>query len=106
MPFPKQQRHDLTTAAIRSMQPNQSGIYGIFNHLHCIYIGKTEDIRESLLQHANRESEQSACIFKNDPQYWLASIVSKSQLGFWERMLLGEFRPVCIAQQVTRSQKR
>ena len=96
MPFPKQQKHDFTTAKICTIKPNQSGIYGVFNHSWCIYIGKAEDIRESLLQHANGESNQSACILKNGPQYWLAAIVQKSQLSFWERILLGEFKPVCI----------
>ena len=106
MPFPKQAKHDFTTVRISAIEPNQSGIYGIFNHSHCIYLEKTEDIKESLLQHVTGKSDQAACIFQNDPQYWLAAIVPKSKLMFWERILLGEFRPVCLAQQVIERENR
>src|SRR5215207_10062123 len=98
LPFPKQEKHEFTLETISTIRSGQPGIYGIFNHICCIYIGKAEDIRECLLQHACGESEQSVSIFKKKPQYWLASIVAKSQLDFWERILLQEFRPVCRPQ--------
>jgi hypothetical protein len=98
VPFPKQEKHEFTLETISTIRPGQPGIYGIFNQTRCIYIGKSEDIRECLLQHARGESEQSVSISKKKPQYWLASIVAKSQLDFWERILLQELKPVCRPQ--------
>jgi hypothetical protein len=94
MPFPKQPKHDFTVSVISKVTPKQPGIYGIFNHSCCIYIAQAEDIRESLLKHANNESSDSAWIFERDPQYWQAAIVHESQLSFWEKILSREFKPL------------
>jgi len=81
--------------------PNQPGVYGIFGRSGCIYIGKSEDIQMSLLEHICGESEQSPCILKYDPLYWLAAILDKRQLLTWERILRSEFDPVCVPQMVS-----
>lgn len=94
MPFPKQPKHDFTIPVINTVTPKQPGIYGIFNHSYCIYIAQTEDIRESLLKHVNNDSDHSAWIFEHDPQYWQAAVVEKSQLSFWERILITELKPL------------
>jgi hypothetical protein len=100
MPFPKQQKHDFTPATISKVGANQAGVYGIFSHTRCIYLGRGEDIRESLLQHVNGQSGQSAYIFENDPQYWLAVVVGKQLLALWEEILLKEFQPLCKPEPV------
>lgn len=97
MPFPKQEKHDFTVAKISTMKPNQAGVYGIFNHSHCLYIGRADDIRKSLLEHVNRESQQAPCIFENDPQYWVAMVIHRTQLSLWERVLMKEFHPSLCA---------
>jgi len=102
MPFPKQQKHDFTNATLSTLHTDQSGIYGIFNHTCCIYIAMAEDIRESLLQHLNGQSSQFACISENDPQYWLASIVHKTLLSFWEKILLAKYSSVCVSQSTSK----
>src|SRR5687768_15292690 len=80
MPFPKQPKHDFTLTAISTVRPNQSGIVGIFNHTHCIYVAQTDDLRENLLSHINRESSHATLIFEHDSQYWQAAVISKSKL--------------------------
>ena len=94
MPFPKQEKYDFTVAKISSMKPGQVGIYGIFNHSRCIYIGQAEDIRKDLLEHIHRKSQLVDCIFENDPQYWVAMVVPRNQLSTWERILVKELQPV------------
>src|SRR5262245_12691643 len=106
MPFPKQDRHDFNLRKISMAHPNQPGVYGIFSRSGCIYIGKSEDIQMSLLQHIRRESEQSRCILHYDPRYWLAVIVDKRQLLIWERILHREFEPVCLPQAIPVANKR
>ena len=54
----------------------------------------------SLLQHVHGESEQSQCVFKYDPLYWLAVIVDKRQLVMWETILCKEFEPLCLPQPI------
>jgi hypothetical protein len=105
MPFPKQDKHGFTLSKISKVQPNQAGVYGIFNHAGCIYIEKAKDIRESLLLHVSQQSEQSQCIFGHDPQYWLALVVDRSQLFTWERILCREFAPHCLTQTTSTAQK-
>lgn len=97
MKFPKQAKHAFTLSGISAARPYQPGVYGIFNSSCCIYIAKAEDIRASLLQHFQRSSDMSCCIFENEPDYWLATIVDRSLLSFWENILLGECSPVCIS---------
>jgi hypothetical protein len=101
MPFPKQERHCFTIAKVSTLEPNQPGVYGIFSNASCIYIERTKDIRESLLLHVSRLSEQSHCIFKHHPKYWLAMIVEKNQLLTWERILSREFEPRCQPQTIS-----
>jgi hypothetical protein len=98
MVFPKQVKHEFTLSGISAAHPYQPGVYGIFNHSRCIYVAKAEDIRASLLQHFEGRSDVSCCIFENEPVYWLATIVDRSLLSFWENILLSECRPVCISK--------
>ena len=99
MPFPKQEKHCFTIAKISTLQANQPGVYCIFNNAGCIYMERTKDIRESLLRHVRRQSEQSNCIFEHHPKYWLAMIVEKNQLPTWERKLSKEFEPCAYFKQ-------
>lgn len=104
MPFPKQARHEFIPSRVSAVRPNQPGVYGIFNHSCCIYIAKAEDIREGLLQHFQRQSDLSACIFEHEPVYWQATIVDRSLLSFWENILRVECRPVCTSQPFNKRQ--
>lgn len=97
MPFPKQEKQAFTVTRISAVRQKQPGIYAIFNHSYCIYIGKADCIQTSLLEHIRGQSQQAVCIFENDPQYWLAMVVAKSQLNFWEGILTREFKPVCMS---------
>ena len=106
MPFPIQENNAFTVARISATREKQPGLYAIFNHSYCIYLGKADCIRTSLLEHINGQSQQSVCIFENDPQYWLAMVVAKSQLSFWEGILLREFKPLCMSQPSTSMQYR
>ena len=106
MPFPKQDKHDFTVSKISTMEPNQAGVYGIFSHSGCIYLGTADDIRASLLQHVGRQSQQSGCIFEYQPQYWLAAVLEKKQVHTWERILWAEFEPFCEYQAISTRGKK
>jgi excinuclease UvrABC nuclease subunit len=76
-------------ANIESLNPNQSGCYGIFNQRQCIYIGKG-DIRTRLLAHYNGDNP---CITRNGPTYWRDVVTA--DMDNEEKRLILEYRPVC-----------
>jgi excinuclease UvrABC nuclease subunit len=95
MPFAETDRRPFSENNISSLDPNQSGCYGIFNNTQCIYIGQAHDLKERLLQHVNRKSDQSTCIWQNNPTYWLGTLVNIGNLDQKEKSLISEYNPIC-----------
>ena len=79
-----------TRQEIESLNPNQSGVYGIFRDSVAVYIG-SGDIRARMLAHFNGDN---ACINSNTPNQWTAEVISGDPIPR-ERQLILEYQPVC-----------
>jgi excinuclease UvrABC nuclease subunit len=95
MPFPMQGLHPFSEENIVLLAPDEPGVYGIFNADKWIYVGQAQDVKQRLLQDVRKESDQSACIFENEPTHWIAVARSAGDLDAAEKDLIKEYKPVC-----------
>jgi hypothetical protein len=62
---------DFVEEVIKKLGP-MKGYYVIYDDNYSpIFAGESNNIREDLLRHLNKESIESECIFKNNPAYFL-----------------------------------
>ena len=94
MPFPIQDPHPFTEQGIKNLAANQAGVYGIYNSQKWIYIGKATDIKVRLLEHFNKLSDQSACIWRNNPTHF-AAVINLNNMDSEETALIRELASVC-----------
>lgn len=76
---------------VESLNPNQFGVYGIFNQNRWIYVGKG-DIRKRLLDHLNGDNP---CILNAQPTHWVDETCSESRMDIREKQLISELKPLC-----------
>ncbi|MBU2545493.1 hypothetical protein KKC65_03545 [Patescibacteria group bacterium] len=72
MPFAKQTPRIFNRENIEKINPDQSGIYGLFREGSWIYVGKG-DIRQRLLDHLNGDNH---CITNAQPTHWVDEVVN------------------------------
>ena len=89
MPFATKMRL-YTRVSIESLNPDQNGVYGIFQNNKPVYIG-SGDIRARMLKHINGDNP---CITQNNPNQWTAFLVSGDPTTK-EGDLIREYRPIC-----------
>lgn len=89
MPFVDQKGRPYTRSNVDVLNPNQMGVYGIYNATQWIYIG-SGDIRELLLGHLNGDMP---CIDKAQPTGWVGEISNTAAVR--ARELILEFKPLC-----------
>ena len=76
MPFDLSKSYSFTEQGISALNPDQQGVYGITNsQSQFIYVGQAEDLRKRLLEHFNRLSKQSGCIWEYAPALFYAHLV-------------------------------
>ncbi len=92
MPFLQQPIRSFTRTGISEFNPNQYGVYGIFNQDRWIYIGKG-DIRKRLLAHLNGDNP---CILKAKPTHFVAEVTQYADAR--EKQLIQEMKPSCNVQ--------
>jgi len=93
MPFVKQESREFSNKNVEILNPNQSGIYGIFNTESWIYIGKAEDIRKRLLEHLNGDNP---CILKYSNLSWVGEVINdQKKREDREKELILELDPTC-----------
>lgn len=80
---------------IVNINKGQRGIYGIYNSDQWIYIGKSDDLQARLLEHYDKISDQSGCIWKNKPTGFLAKLASTSTIDNEELDLIRYYNPTC-----------
>lgn len=91
MPFVQQTPRAFTKANIEALNPNQYGVYGIFNQSKWIYIGKG-DIRTRLLAHLNGDK---SCILRELPTHWVNEVCVDPLMSNREKQLIIELNPSC-----------
>ena len=91
MPFSEKvaTEHPYTKDEAEDLEPNQNGVYGIYNKHELIYIGRG-DIRERMLGHIGGDN---LCINIHKPTGWVAVVTG--QMTSLEKELIEEYDPVC-----------
>jgi hypothetical protein len=88
MPFAPQNIYRFTRPSISRALLSQRGVYGIYNEKHWIFIGSSDDIRASLIEHW----ETDAVLGREQPTGFMfeASDVPRVRAA----LLIAEYRPV------------
>lgn len=87
MAFPAQIPQSFEEHAVRALNPGQLGVYGLYNSVGWVYIGKG-DIRERLLAHLRGDN---LLILAYGPTHFVASVTP--YLDWEEKRLIAELRP-------------
>lgn len=91
MSFPQQTPRFFTRQDVLSLNPNQFGVYGIFNQFRWIYVGKG-DIRERLLAHLNGDIP---AILAAGPTHWVGEVCGQLSMHNREKQLILVCGPHC-----------
>ncbi len=92
MPFEQSTPRAFTSASVSANAPAASGLYGISNALEWIYIGETENIRDSLLGHLR---ELNTSLLKSRPTGFVFEICNRAERPARQDRLVFEYEPTC-----------
>ena len=95
MPFLQFVPRPFDTGAIQTFAPHMSGVYGISNADEWIYIGETDDIRSSLLDHLH---EANTALIKRHPTGFVFEVCDRNQRTARQNRLVSEYGPKCNGQ--------
>lgn len=91
--------HAFTEESINANAPRAPGVYRIDNMPSAIYVGESESIQERLLQHCRRQSDQSDCIHRHGPRFFLYRVVWDHRTRLvTEALWRGRLNPICNLQ--------
>jgi hypothetical protein len=102
MPFEFPLPHAFSNVSIRAYAPAAPGVYGISNARQWIYIGKTDNIQEQLLQHL---AEVGTRIKAHVPTGFTYEVCLWEVRTERHDRLVIEYDPVCNRQTEWRTQK-
>jgi len=85
--------------AVQDHVPNSSGVYTIYTAQQWLYVGQSDDIRQSLFRHLN---EPDACINGRKPLSFSFETLPAPERKSRHDVLVTELRPVCRAKEGTR----
>lgn len=92
MPFDQFIPRSLSAASVRTNAPAASGVYGISNAREWIYIGETDDIQASLLDHLQ---EADSAVMKRRPTGFVFEMCSSAGRPARRDRLVFEYEPTC-----------
>jgi len=95
MPFNQFTPRNFTSDAIQMYAPAASGVYGISNAREWIYIGETDNIRNSLLNHLH---EINTTLIEREPTGFVFEVCDQAQRASRQDRLVGEYGPACNRQ--------
>lgn len=84
--------HPWNHASVVANAPNVSGVYAIWNHNQCIYVGETQDLQRRLLSHLQGDNP---CIARSQPTAFSFEAVPAGLRGTRQSALIFQLRPVC-----------
>ena len=89
MPFPSQSEgKTFTRVNIEALNPNEMGVYGLYNSSRWVYVGSGE-IRQRLLDHLTN----NPCITSARPTHWVDE-ATDNYIGR-AKQLIRELSPLC-----------
>jgi hypothetical protein len=83
--------NDWSESSIKANAPQSSGVYAIYR-AGWIYIGESDDIQRTLLEHWNGDN---ACITTADPIGFVFEVCHQDERVRRQAALIARFRPRC-----------
>jgi hypothetical protein len=81
-----------TYEGVREKAPNASGVYTIYTSQRWVYVGESDDIKQSLFQHLN---EPTACMDRFGPLSFSCELVPATERAAHQQTLIAELKPAC-----------
>jgi hypothetical protein len=78
--------------AVRTQAPAASGIYTLYTSRRWIYVGESDDIRQSLFRHLN---DMSACVARRGAISFSFEVAPAIERVARQRTLVAALSPVC-----------
>jgi hypothetical protein len=95
MPFNQFTPRNFTNDAVQMYAPVMSGVYGISNAREWLYIGETDNIQSSLLNHLH---EINTSLMKKEPTGFVFEVCDQANRASRQNRLVGEYGPACNPQ--------
>ena len=92
MPFANVAPYSFSPSSVRNNAPAASGIYGLSNSREWVFVGETDDIRESLLVHLQ---ESHTHLTNRAPTGFTFELCVASGRSARQDRLVLELEPVC-----------
>jgi predicted GIY-YIG superfamily endonuclease len=92
MPFNQFTPRNFTNDAVQMYAPGVSGVYGISNAREWIYIGETDNIQSSLLDHLH---EINTKLMKREPTGFVFEVCDQARRASRQDRLVTEYGPAC-----------
>jgi len=78
--------------AVQDKAPNVSGVYTIYTSQRWLYVGESEDVKQSLFQHL---SELSKCLARRGPLSFSFEVVPAADRAGRQQALVRALAPTC-----------
>ena len=78
--------------AVQDKVPNMSGVYTIFTSQRWLYVGESEDVKQSLFRHLN---DPSACLARRGPLSFSFEVVPAAERVGRQRARVAALAPTC-----------
>jgi excinuclease UvrABC nuclease subunit len=92
MPFNQFTPRNFSTDAVHTYAPVTSGVYGISNSREWIYIGESDNIQNSLLNHLH---EIKTALMKREPTGFVFEVCDQAHRASRQGRLVAEYGPSC-----------
>lgn len=79
-------------SSVRQFAPTSSGVYALTNAVEWLYIGETDNIQESLLQHLR---QADPALLNQHPTGFVYEICDRAKRSGRQDSLIQEYGPAC-----------
>jgi hypothetical protein len=78
---------------IKDRVPPTSGVYSLFSHQDCVYVGTSRDLQAELTRLLT--SKSNPCLMQHPPDEFQFEVVLGDERNIRRDELIGELNPVC-----------
>ena len=78
--------------AVRERAPSESGVYTIYTSQRWLYVGESDDVKQSLFNHL---TEPSACMTRRGPLSFSFELVPPAERVRRQQALVAALEPTC-----------